>query len=368
MISLYLFSGEVGVSESKWKLAWYLEISHDGLRDIFSVFILGGFVGAISYLQSFMSVGFSGILTFLFLPDFLDLKNPAPGVLAVLYWWTSLYGFSDSTSLLLAWRLGKKKKPSSLLKYAAISALGSSLVLSMVLLVGGFSIRRFPFPNNYILFPSLAGVTLTGYMFKQDGIRPSFLALSLSASSFVFTLLNWLKPASTPLALMISPLLIFKLSKFSAIPSEMFEKESPIDLVRDARKLGKTRLVLSAFFTAATAYLNDLFLLPSMIGFLVLLFKEIHFYSFSRLLRRVGTPEIEGAKSLLNSGDVENSVLIAFPWFIRLISKAFELKPQELRSIADPDRRGIRRLLWAAFNPSEADRKDVEEILLLLRA
>jgi hypothetical protein len=72
--------------------------------------------------------------------------------------------------------------------------------------------------------------------------------------------------------------------------------------------------------------------------------------------------------SFLNSGDVENSVLITFPWFIRLISKTLELKPYELRFIADPDGKRIRRLLWAAFNPSEADSKDVEEMLLLLKA
>ncbi|HIE22820.1 MAG TPA: hypothetical protein EYP68_01150 [Candidatus Korarchaeota archaeon] len=368
LVSLYLFSDEICGREPKWSLFWQFESSYDGLRDIFRIFILGGYVGAISYLQSFMSFGFSGFLTFLFLPAFINLENPFSGVQAILYWWTSLYGFSDSTSLLLAWRLGKRKKLSSLLKYAAISALGSSLVLSIVLLVGDFNLYGLAFPSCYLLLPSLAGITLIGYMCNGSGTRTSFLSLSLSAASFIFALLNWFRSALTSLALMIIPLFLFKLSELSGIPDEALENESPTNLVKDARKLGKIRLALSAIFTGVTAYLNDLYLLPSFIGFLGVLIKEIHFYLFLRLLRRTGSSEIKEARSLLNSGDVENSVLIIFPWFIRMISKALELKPRDLRSIADPNGKGIRRLLWAAFNPSEADNRDLEEIFLLLES
>ncbi len=366
LISLYLFSSKGGILELN--PAFQLKTSYNNFRDLLLVCILGAALGGCSYLQSITSFGISGLLTFLCLPAFIDLKSPISTVQVLLYGWTSLYGFSDSISLLLARYIGKKKNPSSLLKYLIISALVSSIVLSISALLGNFRTLYFSFPKSYLLLPSIVGMPLIGYMKYQGEMRPSFVAFSLSASSLVFALLGKLQPIFVTLGLFIGLIFLIKVSNSLILPDEIIDRENPFDLINSVRRYSRKRLVLSALFTVLTASFSNIFFLISLAGLLAIALKELSFYFFIRSLRRAGVEEVHRAKVLLDSGDIENCILMVLPWFIRLLSKSLEMRPYELRSLCDPQREGVRRLIWAVLNPPEGNRNDAEEILLILES
>ena len=367
LISLYFFSlqREVGLGQG---IFWQLKASYNGLKDLPLVCVLGAMLGACSYLQGVTSLGISGILTFLCLPVLMNSVNPISKVQVLLYGWTSLYGFSDSVSLLLARKIGRRKDPSSLLKYLMISALASSAVLSLAVFVGNFEAIDLAFPGIYFLLSSVIGIPLLSYMKHLRGVDSSLLALSLNVSSFIFALIYRLKPALVPLSLFISPFFLSKLSN-GLIPLDVatFE-EVPFNPVGVRKILAKRRLALSVLLTGLTWYLSRLFFMISFIGLLGVVLSELSFFLFVRRIGKEVNRDVSAAKAFLDSGDVENCILLLFPCFIRFLSRILGLRPHELRSIGEPQGNGIKRLIWAALNPSEATRLDAERIILVLES
>ncbi|RLG46898.1 MAG: hypothetical protein DRN90_05785, partial [Thermoproteota archaeon] len=284
LISLYFFSLQREMSLGQG-IFWQLRASYNGLKDLPLVCVLGAMLGACSYLQGVTSLGISGILTFLCLPVLMNSVNPISKVQVLLYGWTSLYGFSDSVSLLLARKIGRRKDPSSLLKYLMISALASSAVLSLAVFVGNFDAIDLAFPGIYFLLSSVIGIPLLSYMKHLRGVDSSLLALSLNVSSFIFSLIYRLKPVLVPLSLFVSPFLLSKLSN-SLIPLDVatFE-EIPFNPVGVRKKLAKKRLALSVLLTGLTWYLSRLFFLISFIGLLGVVLSELSFFLF---VRRIG--------------------------------------------------------------------------------
>ena len=367
LISLYFFSLQREMSLGQG-IFWQLRASYNGLKDLPLVCVLGAMLGACSYLQGVTSLGISGILTFLCLPVLMNSVNPISKVQVLLYGWTSLYGFSDSVSLLLARKIGRRKDPSSLLKYLMISALASSAVLSLAVFVGNFDAIDLAFPGIYFLLSSVIGIPLLSYMKHLRGVGSSLLALSLNVSSFIFALIYRLKPALVPLSLFISPFFLSKLSN-GLIPLDVatFE-EIPFNPVGVRKKLAKKRLALSVLLTGLTWYLSRLFFLISFIGLLGVVLSELSFFLFVRRIGKEVRRDVSAARALLDSGDVENCILLLFPCFIRFLSRVLGLRPHELRSIGEPQGNGIKRLIWAALNPSEATRLDAERIILVLES
>ncbi len=365
LISLYFcaLKREVSIGDS---LAWQIKVSYDDLGGLFLVCVLGAMLGACSYLQSLTSLGISGVLMFLYLPAFVNLDNSISTIHALLYGWTSLYGFSDSVSLLLARKIGKRKNFPTFLKYLSISALVSSVTFSIAVFLGDFNVVSFSFPNFYFLLSSIIGIPLLSYMSYQGEIRLSHIAFSLNIASTVFALIYRLKTNLSFFALFLSPFLVFKLSSRLTIPSKEVENLDVFDLIKTSKQLAKKRLILSALFTVLTGCFNTFLFLISSIGFLGIALRDLSFCLLVSKLRREGSKEIRAARHLLNSGDIKNCILALFPWFIRLISKSLEVRPHELRSISDPQGEGIKRLIWAAINPSEATRTDAHRMLLVL--
>ena len=348
-------------------LALRLTATCNGLRGLVGLGILGAIAGACSYLQSFTSLGISGALTFLFLPAFVDLGSPLSVVQAIIYGWTSLYGFSDSISLLLAIRIGKRKSFLSLLKYVAISSLASSLILIASVLMSDLKTCNIAFPKIYSLLPSVIGIPLLSLLDDRRRATGLTMAFSLNVSSLVFSVLNRLLPILSPLGLFFAPVISLKLLNNLEAPKYEVEELSPADLLKSKRRKRKGVLVLSTLFSGITAHLDYLFFLISVIGLFGIVVREISLLLFLRGLKREGIYEIEKAETLLESGDVESSILMVFPWFIRLLSQYLDIKPHELRYIGDSEGGGISRLIWAALNPSEAGDFDAREMLAVLR-
>jgi len=366
LISLYLFSSKMEVVLGQ-NLFWQLETSYNGIKDLPFVCILGAILGGCSYLQGVTSIGVSGIL-FLCLPAFMRLEDPISKVQVLLYGWTSLYGFSDSISLLMARKMKRKKNPSSFLKYLMISVLAGSVVLSLSVFLSNFNAISLVLPSAYSLLPSLVGIPLLSYMKCPQKIGFSLFAFSLSLSSLIFALIYRIKPPLSPLGLLINPTLLSNFSNSLTVLSAVVGKEIPPNLIGARRRLAKKRLALSSLLTGLTWYLNRLFFLTSLIGLLGIVLSELSFYQFTRRLRGEISKRILKARALLDSGDIEDCVLTLFPWFIKFLSRCLELKPHELRSIGKSNGEGIERLVWAALNPSRATRLDAEGMILMLES
>ncbi len=347
---------------------WQLKTSYECLKDLPFVFVLGAMLGACSYLQSVTSLGISGILTFICLPSFINSANPISKVQVLLYGWTSFYGFSDSVSLLFARKIRRRKGLSSFLKYLMISALSSSAVLSLAVFLGNLDVIDLSLPGIYFLLPSVIGIPLLSYMEHIRGVDSSLLALSLNVSSFIFALIYRFRPTLAPLSLFVSPFFLSKLSK-GLIPLDVavYEGSQP-NAVRVKKKIAKRRLSLSVLLAGLTWCLSRLFFLVSLIGLLGVLLSELSFFLFVRRISKEVHRDVSEARALLDSGDIENCILLLFPCFIRFLSRILGIRPHELRSIGEPKGKGIKRLIWAALNPSEATKLDAERIILLLES